>query len=91
MAQTITPDRGPRVDMYAYGLRAQRESAGLTQLELAVRAGLTPATVSRLENGHQSPTLVTVEALARALGIPLSDLVGSVIEARPPRSQRYKS
>lgn len=91
MAQTVTPDRGPRVDMYAYGLRHLREAAGLTQLELAVRAGLTPATVSRLENAHQSPTLVTAEALSRALGISLGELLGGALEARPPRPRRYTS
>jgi len=88
MATTISPDRGPRVDLYADGLRQLRETAGLTQLELAVRAGLTPATISRLENGHQSPTLVTAEALARALDIPLAGLLGAVIDARPNRGQQ---
>jgi transcriptional regulator with XRE-family HTH domain len=91
MATTITPDRGPRVDLYAYGLRARRENAGLTQLDLAIRAGLTPATVSRLENAHQSPTLATAEALARALDIPLTELLGGPVDVAPARAQRYNS
>jgi transcriptional regulator with XRE-family HTH domain len=91
MAQTISPDRGPRVDLYADGLRQLRERSGLTQLDLAVRAGLTPATISRLENGHQSPTLVTAEALSEALGIHLAELLGAVVSARPLRPRRSES
>jgi transcriptional regulator with XRE-family HTH domain len=86
MGTTITPDRGPRVELYAYGLRDIREKAGLTQLDLAVRAGLTPATVSRLENAHQSPTLATAEALAKALDIPLTALLGRPVKFRPARA-----
>ena len=44
-----------------------RAEAGLTQAELAKKAGMTQAQVSRLESG-QWPTPVTIEKLARALG-----------------------
>ena len=44
-----------------------RAEAGLTQAELAEKAGMTQAQVSRLESG-QWPTPATIEKLARALG-----------------------
>ena len=51
-------------------LRRLRESAGLTQEELASRAGLTPNGVSSLERGtRRRPYPLTVRALADALGI----------------------
>lgn len=90
MALTVhPPDRDPRVDADPWTLRRLREARGLTQLELSVAAGLTPATVSRLENGHQAPTLVTLHKLAEALEVPVAELVGApTADAyRPPRSR----
>jgi transcriptional regulator with XRE-family HTH domain len=52
-------------------LRRLRQVAGLTQEELAERAGLTAAGVSALERGHRlRPYSHTVLALAAALGLP---------------------
>src|SRR4051812_12009574 len=51
-------------------LRQLRQAAGLTQGELAERAGLTVAGVSALERGHRRrPYAHTVRALATALGL----------------------
>ncbi|MBO9523471.1 MAG: AAA family ATPase [Nocardioidaceae bacterium] len=55
---------------FATVLRRQRESAGLTQAELAERAGLGERTVSNLERGiNTSPYPSTVRLLADALGL----------------------
>jgi predicted ATPase/DNA-binding XRE family transcriptional regulator len=52
-------------------LRHYREAAGLTQEELAERAGLTPSGIGALERGErQRPYPHTVEALATALRLP---------------------
>src|SRR3712207_7555799 len=49
-------------------LRRLREAAGLTQEELALRAGLSPRAISALERGErQRPYLHTVRTLAEAL------------------------
>jgi len=86
--------RGPRVDVDVVSLREIRLRRGFTQLDLAYHAGITPQTVSRLENGWQAPNLETCHRLAAALAVPLSDIVGSVMEFRPPRqtptSQRIR-
>ena len=50
-------------------LRELREAAHLTQFELAVRAGVQPMTVSKIERLQMSPTWPTVRKLAEALGV----------------------
>ena len=51
-------------------LRRLREAAGLTQEELALRAGLSPRAISALERGErQRPYPHTVRTLADTLGL----------------------
>jgi excisionase family DNA binding protein len=50
-------------------LRALREAAGLSQLQLAAASGLTHELISRLETGTNTPYAETVRSLARALGV----------------------
>lgn len=49
-------------------VRDLRESAGLTQAELAGRAGTSQPTIAAYETGRKSPTLRTLARLARAAG-----------------------
>ena len=58
-------------------LRETRMSAGLTQQQLAERAGLSVSFVSFLESGRKKGSLETYHRLARALGIPLAHLFSS--------------
>ena len=59
---------------FAHRLRWARERAGLTQLELGVRAGLEPKVaaprINQYENGVHEPKVETAQALADALGVP---------------------
>jgi ribosome-binding protein aMBF1 (putative translation factor) len=55
-------------------IRQARRKAGLTQKELAERSGLRQSHISRLERGRHSPSFVTVEKIAKALDIPVSQL-----------------
>jgi DNA-binding XRE family transcriptional regulator len=50
-------------------LHAARLKAGLTQMELARRAGVGQAVVSRLESGQGNPTVALVADIARALSV----------------------
>lgn len=51
-------------------LRQLREAAGLTQFELAVKSGVTPATIGHIETGHvASPRHDTAARIATALGV----------------------
>ena len=60
------------------GLKAIREAKGLTQVELARRAGLSNTTISRVENDLSSPTIPTLRVLAQALDMSASDLEGAI-------------
>src|SRR6266545_6284267 len=49
-------------------LLSLRKARGLTQRQLAQKAGIQQSEISRIEAAHANPTLGTVSALARALG-----------------------
>ena len=49
-------------------VRRCRLAAGVTQQQLAVRAGTTKTAISRLEAGRLSPTFETVQRLLLCLG-----------------------
>lgn len=55
-------------------LKEARRGAGLSQRELARRARVAQPAVSRIERGHLSPRLDTLDRLLRACGAAL-DLV----------------
>ncbi|MBM4040848.1 MAG: helix-turn-helix transcriptional regulator [Planctomycetes bacterium] len=44
-----------------------RGAAGLTQAELARRAGIRPETLNRIERGKATPDIATVEKIASAI------------------------
>lgn len=48
---------------------------GLTAEELAKRANLTRATVSKIEGGDGNPTIETIEALSSVLQLSASELI----------------
>ena len=62
--------------------RRLRNSLGLTLGEVAKRANLSAAMLSRLENGGVSPSLESLAALTSALGVPLAQLFGDVGKPR---------
>jgi len=58
--------------MVAWALLKQiRARAGLTQRELAERAGKAQSEIARIERGRQDPSLTTLQRLARAGGFDL--------------------
>ena len=63
------------------GLAALRRANGLTQEELAVRAGVGSATVARLEHGEGRPRRATLRVLALVLGCDPTDLLPSTNES----------
>jgi transcriptional regulator with XRE-family HTH domain len=67
-----------------------RLEAGLTQAELAARAGVTVETVARLErvlrgrsSANSNPSLETLVRLANALGVEVSELLSEPSRPRP--------
>jgi transcriptional regulator with XRE-family HTH domain len=64
-------------------IRRRREQRGMSSAELARRAGLGKATLSKLEAGRGNPTIETLDALAVALRIPLTDLLARDTDPGP--------
>lgn len=55
-------------------IRDLRRSAGMTQLELAVRLGVTPVTVYNWERGKYEPKASQLRALARVFGVSMDEI-----------------
>ncbi len=55
-------------------IRDLREKAGLTQVDLAERAGLPQSHISRLERAEHSATHMTLEKIAKALGVGVGEI-----------------
>ena len=56
-------------------IRILRKALGLTVSEIAAATGLSVGMLSKIENGNISPSLTTLQTLARALGVPVTDAV----------------
>ncbi|MBU4563649.1 MAG: helix-turn-helix domain-containing protein [Proteobacteria bacterium] len=56
-------------------LRVLRHSFGMTQEQLAEGADISLKHLGEIERGRGNPTLTTLEALAKALHVMLSDLI----------------
>lgn len=50
-------------------LKTLRESFGLTQLELATKAGMRSAAISHFETGLRTPSIPNIIRLCRALNV----------------------
>ncbi len=55
----------------------------MSSAELARRAGLSKATLSGLESGRSNPTIDTLDSVAVALGVPLTDLLVPAADSGP--------
>lgn len=62
-------------------VRRFREARHMSVSELARQAGLSKATLSKLEAGLGNPTIETVAAIAVALRLPLGDLIPTPVPA----------
>jgi len=56
-------------------LRALREERNFSQGEIEKRTGLLRCYISRVENGHTVPAVETLEKFARALELPIYQLL----------------
>jgi HTH-type transcriptional regulator / antitoxin HipB len=53
--------------MVGSAVRAARKRIGMSQAELARKAGTSQPSIARLEQGRVSPTVISLERIARAL------------------------
>lgn len=63
------------VERLAERIKTLREQRGLTQDALAAKAGVSRGYLARLEIGRHDPTVGTLEKLARALRVKVTDLL----------------
>jgi transcriptional regulator with XRE-family HTH domain len=65
-------------ELPGHGLRRHRELAGLTQADLAARAGVSRQLVGAVEAGRHLPRVDAAVALAGVLGVEVVELFGTV-------------
>jgi transcriptional regulator with XRE-family HTH domain len=56
-------------------VRAERQKQGLSQEELAEKAGVHRTYIGMIERGEKNITLLNIEKIAKALEIPLDKLM----------------
>ena len=78
------------VRVFAERLRATREDRGLSQAELADRAGMPPSAISHFETANRAPSFDNLRLLADALSVTIDFLVGREAKEAPsgPRTQQ---
>ncbi|XXF76716.1 helix-turn-helix transcriptional regulator [Myxococcaceae bacterium GXIMD 01537] len=69
------PDASGHLLGLARRIRALRERRGLTQEDFAARCGISVSFVSLLERGERGPSYETLLEVARALDLPLWELL----------------
>jgi len=67
LADSITEKFGQRV-------RELRNRRGISQEELAFKAGVHRTYLGGIERGERNPSLKNIAAIAEALGIPLREI-----------------
>jgi transcriptional regulator with XRE-family HTH domain len=65
-------------------LKELREAKGLTQMEVAVKLGTTPTTVSNWERGEQVPRTSQIPALAQLYGVSLQQVFEAIENSKQP-------
>ncbi len=62
------------VQAFGQRLKQLRHEKDLTQFDLAVKSGIDPRQIGRIENGAVSTSIATVGLLAKGLEMTLSEL-----------------
>ncbi|MBI1861602.1 MAG: helix-turn-helix transcriptional regulator [Deltaproteobacteria bacterium] len=70
-------------------IRHMRRQAGLTQTQMAKRAGTSQPTIAAYEGGTKSPTLSTLQNLAASLGLELTVIFTPAMTREDRRSLAY--
>jgi transcriptional regulator with XRE-family HTH domain len=68
-------EKSQELDALGESIRELRHAAGVSQEELAFLCGLHRTYVGGIERGERNPTFRNLVRLAKALGVPPSELV----------------
>ncbi len=75
MTETSAGPESATVDLaIGSAVRDLRENQGLTARQLAADSNVSAAMISRIENGQASPSISTLNALSKALNVPMVSL-----------------
>jgi transcriptional regulator with XRE-family HTH domain len=80
-----------KMEVFALKLKALRIASGLSQKELALKAGLSLSGIADMEQGKRDPYWTTVITLAKALEVTPNDFLTAPTEevtqgrGRPPK------
>jgi transcriptional regulator with XRE-family HTH domain len=80
--KTTDPGRQAAIDVGAR-LKAQRIKCGLTQRDLASKAGVTNGMISMIEQNKHSPSVATLNRLTDALGLSFAEFFSIALPERP--------
>ncbi|HEU4920146.1 MAG TPA: XRE family transcriptional regulator [Candidatus Limnocylindrales bacterium] len=75
MTTAAAPEQRPSTDIQlGPRIRALRQARSVTLKELAARAGVTESFLSQVEREVTSPSIASVQRIARALGLAIAEL-----------------
>lgn len=63
------------LEKFGEKVRAERLRQGLSQEELAAKAGVHRTYIGMIERAEKNITLANIEKIAKALGLPMENLV----------------
>lgn len=76
-------------ELLAERISREREQRGLSQAELARRAGISQSNLTRLERGERGFTVSTLAKIAAGLRMTPADLLGELPDKpKPTRSEK---
>lgn len=71
--------------LFARNMKRIRLEQKLTQEKVAEAAGLHPNYISSVERGERNISIVNIERIACALGVPMTELLADPEKQRKPR------
>lgn len=72
LANKSVDELGELAIAIGHQVRTFRHAHNMTAADCAKQANLSPAMLSKIENGNASPSLATLHSLSRALNVPLT-------------------
>jgi transcriptional regulator with XRE-family HTH domain len=86
LAQDPHAVREPRANnlemAIGHEVRTYRKKLGITVADMAAATGMSVGMLSKIENGNISPSLTTLQALSKALGVPITSFFRGFEEPR---------
>jgi len=75
-----TQDKQELDRLVGLAVKAERSQVGMTLAELSARSGVSAPMISKIERGQVSASLSTLNALARAVGVPIINFFSATVE-----------